>query len=98
MYASKVFLELMEHGRFTLKRWGLLDAYVLLAELLDTTVDYLLTGNNEDASPLHSIRLLERFKALEKFEVDDQETVIKLIDAMIVKKQVEGVIQPHLKG
>jgi tripartite-type tricarboxylate transporter receptor subunit TctC len=27
MYASKVFLELMEHGRFTLKRWGLLDAY-----------------------------------------------------------------------
>jgi transcriptional regulator with XRE-family HTH domain len=71
---------------------------VLLAELLDTTVDYLLTGNNEDASPLHSIRLLERFRALEKFEADDQETVIKLIDAMIVKKQVEGVIQPHLKS
>jgi hypothetical protein len=22
-----MFLELMEHGRFTLKRWGLLDAY-----------------------------------------------------------------------
>jgi hypothetical protein len=76
----------------------LTEKLVLLAELLDTTVDYLLTGNNEDASPLHSIRLLERFKALEKFEVDDQETVIKLIDAMIVKKQVEGVIQPHLKG
>lgn len=42
------------------------------------------------------MRLLERFKALEKFDAENQETVIKVIDAMIVKKQVEGVVKPHL--
>jgi len=39
---------------------------------------------------------LERFRALEEFKFDDQEVVIKLIDAMIVKNQVAGVIKPHL--
>lgn len=64
-----------------------------MAEVLDTTVDYLLTGNREDARPLHNMRLLERFKALEDFEQSDQETVIKLIDAMIIKQKVEGALQ-----
>jgi hypothetical protein len=39
-------------------------------------------------------RLLERFQALAEFEADDQEAVIKLIDAMIVKRKVEGAVQP----
>ncbi len=64
-----------------------------MAEVLDTTVGYLLTGNRDDARPLHNIRLLERFKALEEFEQSDQETVIKLIDAMIIKQRVEGALQ-----
>jgi len=68
-------------------------ALVLMAEVLDTTVDYLLTGNRTEANPLHNIRLLERFKALEGFEKSDQEAVIKLIDAMIVKQKVEGALQ-----
>lgn len=66
---------------------------ILLAELLDTTIDYLLIGNNADVSPLHSMRLLERFRALEKFKTDDREAVIKLIDAMIVKQKVEGALK-----
>ena len=44
--------------------------------------------------PLHNLRLLERFRALEEFEAEDQETVIKLIDAMIVKQRVEGALTP----
>ena len=40
--------------------------------------------------------LMERFRAMESFGAEDQEVIIKVIDAMIVKKQVEGVIQPHL--
>lgn len=68
-------------------------ALVLMAEVLNTTVDYLLTGNRIEAIPLHNIRLLDRFKALEKFEKSDQEAVIKLIDAMIVKQKVEGALQ-----
>jgi len=66
---------------------------VLMAEVLDTTVDYLLTGGRTEANSLHNIRLLDRFKALEKFDKGDQETVIKLIDAMIVKQKVEGALQ-----
>lgn len=46
-----------------------------------------------EANPLHNIRLLERLKALERFEKSDQEAVIKLIDAMIVKQKVEGALQ-----
>jgi len=40
-----------------------------------------VTGNRSEDRPLHNIRLMERFKELEKFVADDRETVIKLIDA-----------------
>jgi hypothetical protein len=48
-------------------------------------VDYLVTGDPAQNVPLHNTQLLERFKALEGFNANDQETVIKLNDAMIVK-------------
>ena len=70
-----------------------LDKLILLAEALDTTVDFLLTGDRSDERPLHNLRLLERFHALEKFEADDKETVMKLIDAMIVKQKVESALK-----
>jgi len=67
------------------------------AEIFDTTVDYLLTGNDSEERPLHNLRLMERFEALQEFNAEDQEAVIKLIDAMIVKNKVEGVINPFAK-
>lgn len=70
------------------------DKLIQLAEIFDTTVDYLLTGNQTEENSLHNLRLLERFKALENFKAEDQEAVIKLIDAMIVKNKVEGAINP----
>jgi len=45
-------------------------------ETLSTTVDYLLTGEETKKTPLHNVKLLERFRALEGFQPDDQETVI----------------------
>lgn len=36
-------------------------------------------------------------QALEEFDHEDQGVVIKLIDAMIVKNKVEGVIKPFEK-
>ena len=42
--------------------------------------------------PIHNTRLIQRFQELESFTPDDQETVIKLIDAMIVKRRVEGAV------
>lgn len=63
-----------------------------LAEVLGTTVDYLLTGDRAEAVPLHSTRLLDRFRALEGFQADDQEAVIRLLDAMILKHKVQGAL------
>ena len=71
-----------------------LEKLVQMAELLDVTMDYLLTGDRADEPALHNTRLLERFRAIEEFEPDDRETIIKLIDAMIVKHKVEGALSP----
>lgn len=70
------------------------DKLIQLAEVLDTTVDFLLTGDRTEDRPLHNLRLLERFKALQEFEAADQEVVIRLIDAMITKREVEGALKP----
>jgi transcriptional regulator with XRE-family HTH domain len=74
-----------------------MEKLIELAEIFDITVDYLLTGDRTEERPLHNLRLLERFRALEDFEAEDQEAVIKLIDAMIVKNKVEGAITPFQK-
>lgn len=71
-----------------------MEKLVQLADALDTTVDYLLTGDPADTKPLHNLRLLERFKALQDFESNDREVVITLIDAMIAKRQIEEVLRP----
>lgn len=63
-----------------------------LAEVLGTTVDFLLTGDRTETVPLHSTRLLDRFRALEGFQADDQEAVIRLLDAMILKHKVQGAL------
>lgn len=65
-----------------------------LARLLDTSVDYLLSGQALQDYSLHNTRLIKRFRELEHFDAEDQEAVIKLIDAMIVKNKVEGAISP----
>ena len=70
---------------------------VQLAEIFQTSVDYLLTGESTGESPLRNKQLLERFQALEQFGSDDRDAVIRLIDAMIVKHRVEGVLEPFKK-
>ena len=67
---------------------------IKLADALATTVDYLLTGNPVEDTPLANNRLFKRFRAVEHLTDDDQEAVIKLIDAMIAKQQMQSVLQP----
>lgn len=71
-----------------------LDKLVLLAEVLETTVDYLITGDPSQNVPLHNTQLLERFKELQGFNSQDQGVVIALIDAMIVKQRAVSAVQP----
>lgn len=65
-----------------------------LSRLLDTSVDYLLGGHDAQISDLHNTRLIKRFQELEQFNSDDQETIIKVLDAMIMKNKIEGVMSP----
>jgi len=43
---------------------------------------------------LHNLRLLERLRALEQFDAADQEIVIKVLDAMIMKNKIQGAMSP----
>ena len=70
------------------------ETLIKLAETLDTTVDYLLTGNPVKEEPLASTNLFRRFKALEMLSDEDRSTVINVIDAIIAKRQVENAIKP----
>ncbi len=71
-----------------------LDKLILLADALNTSVDYLISGNLVEDSPMANNSLFKRFKALETFDKEDQATVINVIDAIIAKRQVENAIQP----
>jgi transcriptional regulator with XRE-family HTH domain len=71
-----------------------IEKLIQLSELFDTSLDYLLTGSRSEEKPLHSIRLLERFRELENFTTDEKEAIIAILDAMIVKNRVEGALKP----
>jgi len=65
-----------------------------LSDILGVTLDYLVMGNRNQKQPLHNMRLIERLKELEGFDSDDQDVIITMIDAMIVKRRVEGAVAP----
>jgi transcriptional regulator with XRE-family HTH domain len=71
-----------------------IEKLIHLSGLLDTTVDYLVNGNNADIVALQNTRLLKRFQELENFDIEDQEAVIKVLDAMIMKHKMEGAMAP----
>ena len=43
---------------------------------------------------LHNTRVIKRFHELEQFDADDQETVIKALDAMVMKNKIQGTMSP----
>lgn len=70
------------------------ETLIKLAEALGTTIDFLLTGNPSEEITLNNPALLKRFKELESFNREDQETVVKVIDAIIAKQRVENAMKP----
>ncbi len=67
---------------------------IKLADALNTTTDYLLTGNPMEDSPLQDSSLFRRFQEMESFDKEDKATVINVIDAIIAKRRVEGALKP----
>ena len=68
------------------------DKLLLMAEVLGTSVDYLLTGNLGTSQTAEN-RLLERLRIVQKLKPEDQDAVIRLLDALLVKHRLEGVLQ-----
>lgn len=68
---------------------------VKLADIFGVTLDYLILGNEQEEAPVRNVRLAERFHAIEEFEREDQEMVVKLIDALIAKKHMERLAAPN---
>jgi len=66
----------------------------VLVRVLGISADTLLHGENAKVAspPIQNTRLLERFRALETLDRDDQDTAIKLIDALVAKRQMEAVL------
>lgn len=69
-----------------------IEMLVKLADALDTSIDYLLTGAGAEDSQLASSRLFRRFQALEHLAEEDQQTVIRVIDAMIAQQRVTSAL------
>ncbi len=70
------------------------ETLIRLAQAMDTTVDYLLTGNPMEETPLANSMLFKRFQAMETFNEEDRITIIKVIDAMIAKHRMEAALTP----
>lgn len=91
--AAKLEVALSQYNKY---EYGLhfppIEKLVLLADLFDTTIDYLITGSRSDGGALNNTRFLKRFKELEGFDADDQEAMIKILDAMIMKNKVQGAM------
>lgn len=71
-----------------------IEKLVQLGDALGVTLDYLIMGNRNQVQTLHNMRLIERLQEPEGFDSGDQEAIITMIDAMIVKRRVEGAVAP----
>ncbi len=61
-----------------------------LARVLGVTADTLIHGDIAKAEPaIQNVRLLERFRVLDHLPKDAQETVLRVVDAVLAKYELE---------
>jgi transcriptional regulator with XRE-family HTH domain len=65
-----------------------------LAEALDTSSDFLLVGEVAKDQVIRDVRFQRRFEAVQDLGPEDQQVVIHVIDALLVKHRVEGAVKP----
>lgn len=70
-----------------------LEKLTQLADIFDVSLDYLIMGLPMEESPIRNELLHKRFKVLETFAEDDKATVIKVLDAMIAKHNMESTVK-----
>ena len=64
---------------------------LLLAEVFDCSIDYLITGNDEmSQAPINNQRLAHRFKVIDELAREEKEVIITVLDAMITKSKIDA--------
>ena len=63
-----------------------------IAKVLQISMDELFGEIVPDDTRVKNLRLLRRFKELEDLPKDDQETAVKLIDALIAKGKIKKLV------
>jgi transcriptional regulator with XRE-family HTH domain len=67
------------------------EALKKIAEVLDTTVDYLVSGDSDEKArtTLNDDELLQQFKAVQQMDDEDKRVIKTMIDASISKRKVQ---------
>ncbi len=65
---------------------------IQLSNIFDTTLDYLVKDRETAMTELHNNKFIKRFKELEHFDIAEQDTVLKVLDTMIMKNKMTGVM------
>jgi transcriptional regulator with XRE-family HTH domain len=90
--ASKIGVSYPQMSRYEVK--GVqppADVLKRLADVLNTSVDYLVSGNTEEKAKatLKDSKLLSLFKSVESMNDEDKNVVTKLISAFIFQKETQ---------
>jgi len=90
--AKMVGLTYIQIGRYeTEKSNPPSDILQKLAQVLDTTSDYLMNGASDEviSAQLADKELLNQFKAVEKLSQEDKHLIKTFIDAFLTKRQIQ---------
>ncbi|MDZ4808205.1 MAG: helix-turn-helix transcriptional regulator [Bacteroidota bacterium] len=71
------------------------DAVTKIAQALNTTVDYLMTGSTSDAANNAGLdkEIISRFKEIQDFKTPEKKTALFLLDALIAKNKLDNIYQ-----
>lgn len=90
--ADKVSVTYIQIGRYeTAKSNASADVLQKIAEALNTTTDFLMSGGN--AQQLTDKELLKQFKEVEQMNDEDKHLIKTFIDAFLTKRKVQKLAQ-----
>ncbi len=71
-----------------------MDVVQKLANVLDVTIDYLVSETEEDFKEIRieDKNLIERVKLIDSLDEDDKAALIRMIDSMLTKKKILNLI------
>lgn len=90
--AKAVGLSYIQIGRYeTQKSTPSSDVLQKLAEVLDTSTDFLMLGSRDEiiSAQLSDNELLKQFKLVEKLNPEDKHLIKTFIDAFLTKRQIQ---------